>query len=303
MRGFKHALENDMKLERRISEMIRQELKYLPEGRLMSGGRGPSIYYRKKGENAKSIPPDDPLAAEIARRVFLEKQLAMIEANLKGQEKLSAVYHSYGRQDILQEISKVYRRVDELAVYHKERKESFHDENLKHFTPDSQLRRSKSEVILSMLFDNYRIPYSYEERVYWPETASAKAWEVKRQLGLKDFYVPDFTFTFPDGRKKYLEHLGMMSEAGYMEDWKKKMIFYYWTGITPGHNLIITADDCHGRLNQQEIASIIEGQLGELIGIAVPRTASRGTVSQGTATPRTSSRGTSNKMFSNSGRP
>ena len=119
-----------------------------------------------------------------------------------------------------------------------------------------------------MLYDDYRIPYSYEERVYWPQDAPPEAWEIKKKLGIRDFYVPDFGFKFPDGMWKYQEHVGLMKDPAYMHEFMKKLILYYWAGVTPGYNLIITADDCKGRINQQEIVTIIESQLAPLIGTA-----------------------------------
>ena len=60
-----------------------------------------------------------------------------------------------------------------------------------------------------------------------------------------------------------------MKVPAYMQEFMKKLILYYWAGVTPGHNLIITADDRHGSVNQQEIVAIIESQLAPLIGTAM----------------------------------
>ena len=43
------------------------------------------------------------------------------------------------------------------------------------------------------------------------------------------------------------------------------MMFYFWMGITPGVNLIITADDCNGTIDMEAISEIIESQLQTLI--------------------------------------
>ena len=59
-----------------------------------------------------------------------------------------------------------------------------------------------------------------------------------------------------------------MDDEEYMETWKKKMILYYWAGVIPGKNLIITADDCSGGIDQQAIMRILLSELGELVGTA-----------------------------------
>lgn len=281
MRDFQNSLKSDIALEEQLLKMIQRELRTLPGGRLKLGKNSSFVYFKqekaKEKDKAKLLPIDSPLATGIARRTYLERQLRILENNLRVQKPLLAKYGSYAYEHVLQKISKVYQLVDMNAREAVERKREnlqdleMHSENLKHLTLKKELRRSKSEIIISMLYDSYRIPYSYEDRIYWPMDAPPEAWEIKKKLDIRDFYVPDFSFKLPDGRKKYHEHLGMMSNAGYMEDWKKKMILYFWAGVIPGDNLIITADDCKGRINQEEIVKIIESQLSALIGTAKSR--------------------------------
>ena len=135
---------------------------------------------------------------------------------------------------------------------------AFHAEHLRHRNAKGEIVRSKSEYIFAMQYDGLKIPYNYEERIYWPQDAPPEAWEIKERLNIPDYYIPDFTFTMPDGTKKYHEHLGLMNSETYMETWKKKMILYYWAGVIPGKNLIITADDCHGGIDMQAIMPVIE---------------------------------------------
>ncbi|MBR5229821.1 MAG: hypothetical protein IKW01_03100, partial [Firmicutes bacterium] len=144
---------------------------------------------------------------------------------------------------------------------------AYHAEHLKHKNMKGEINRSKSEVIVGNVYDSLKIPYSYEERIYWPQDAPPEAWAIKRQLNIPDYYVPDFTCILPDGTKKYHEHLGKMDDEEYMETWKKKMILYYWAGVIPGKNLIITADDRYGGIDQQEIMQILLSELGELVGM------------------------------------
>ena len=79
--------------------------------------------------------------------------------------------------------------------------------------------------------------------------------------GLKDSVLPDFTIMLPGGENLYWEHLGMLNKPEYAEDWMRKMLFYHWMGIDHGKNLIVTADDCTGHIDQMVIAEIIRTQI------------------------------------------
>lgn len=280
MRGFETAIKQDMELEKRMITLIRQEMKTLPSGRLKQGAGGRSVYENQ----THSIPPNGKRAREIARRNLLEHKLEIIEENLKVQEQLRQRYRSYRDDRVLALLKPVYQNILKKAWAEIARKRqdsriaaqqqaidsgrAYHAEHLKHKNMKGEINRSKSEIIVGNVYDSLKIPYSYEERIYWPQDAPPEAWAIKRQLNIPDYYVPDFTCILPDGTKKYHEHLGKMDDEEYMETWKKKMILYYWAGVIPGKNLIITADDRYGGIDQQEIMRILLSELGELVGMA-----------------------------------
>ena len=280
MRGFEEAIKKDMELERRMAKLLRQEIKKLPEGRLKQGGGGRSVYV----DQNHSLPPRSKQARMIARRNLLEAKLAIIEENLQLQEQICHQYRSYRDDRVVAQMKPVYRKIIERAWTEAAQKRqeariaaqqhditsgrAYHPEHLKHKNMKGEINRSKSEVIVDNVYQSLKIPYSYEEKVYWPKDAPPEAWEIKRRLNIPDYYIPDFTVTLPDGTKKYHEHLGKMDDEEYMETWKKKMILYYWAGIIPGQNLIITADDRYGGIDQQAIMRILLSELGEMVGTA-----------------------------------
>ncbi|MBR4410078.1 MAG: hypothetical protein IKT31_02040 [Firmicutes bacterium] len=279
MRGFETAIKQDMELEKRMITLIRQEMKKLPSGRLKQGASGRSVYENQ----THSIPPNGERARGIARRNLLEFKLKIIEENLRAQEELRKRYRSYRDDRVLALLKPVYQNIlkkawSEIAQQRQAARiaaqqqaiasgRAHHAEHLKHKNMKGEINRSKSEVIVGNVYDSLKIPYSYEERIYWPQDAPPEAWAIKRQLNIPDYYVPDFTCILPDGTKKYHEHLGKMDDEEYMETWKKKMILYYWAGVIPGKNLIITADDRYGGIDQQEIMQILLSELGELVGM------------------------------------
>lgn len=280
MRGFEDAMRRDMELEKYLLKMIKKEMNKLPAGRLKQGASGRGVYENR----IHSLPPEGKRARMIAQRNLLEAKMRTIEENLKMQERLADKYKSYRDDRVLERMKPVYRNIIEamwLKAAHERQNgriaaqqraiasgTAYHAEHLIHKNLKGEINRSKSEVVVSNIYSNLKIPYSYEEKICWPQNAPPEAWAIKRQLNIPDYYIPDFTFIMPDGAKKYHEHLGRMNDAEYMENWKKKMILYYWAGIIPGKNLIVTADDCNGGIDQQEIMEIIQAELGELIGTA-----------------------------------
>ncbi len=280
MRGLKEALERDIKLEKQILKWIKKEIKRLPEGRLKQGNNGKAVYVNQ----TKSLPTEGKETWAIAWRNLLEVKQRIIEANLSMQEAMASKYRSYRDDKVLEEMRPVYQKVIRAGWEKKEQKRQInritaqkkamdsgtihHPEHLIHKNSKGEIVRSKSEIIIDNIYQTLKIPYSYEERVYWPENAPAEAWEMKERLGIADYYVPDYACRLPDGTKKYHEHLGLMNKDWYMDQWKKKMILYYWAGIIPGKNLILTADDWRGGIDQQAIMDLLQNELHQLVGTA-----------------------------------
>lgn len=88
---------------------------------------------------------------------------------------------------------------------------SKHHLNRIYRTADGDFVRSKSEVIISNLLNQNHIEYQYEEKLpYGPDK----------------WIEPDFTIHLKDGRKLYWEHVGMLGQARYDEDWLHKLDIY-----------------------------------------------------------------------------
>lgn len=70
--------------------------------------------------------------------------------------------------------------------------------------------RSKSEVIIANLLHNSELPFSYEMPLF---------------AGDGTLRLPDFTLSWR-GRTYYWEHLGMLDQTKYADDWSKKQKWY-----------------------------------------------------------------------------
>lgn len=71
--------------------------------------------------------------------------------------------------------------------------------------------RSKSEVIIANLLQQYKVEYEYEKKLYY----SSNKW-----------IEPDFTIKLKDGSEIYWEHLGMIGVESYDKRWKEKLDLY-----------------------------------------------------------------------------
>ena len=67
--------------------------------------------------------------------------------------------------------------------------------------------------------------------------------------------LPDFTFEDDAGDPIIWEHLGMMDDSGYADDWTRKREWYVEQGITEGENLFCT--DEIGGLDAAKVIQVI----------------------------------------------
>ncbi|WP_174438031.1 AAA family ATPase [Azospirillum formosense] len=70
--------------------------------------------------------------------------------------------------------------------------------------------RSKSEVIIANLLHQHQVPFLYEQLLF---------------AGDGTIHLPDFTVTW-GGETFYWEHLGLLDQPSYAEDWARKQAWY-----------------------------------------------------------------------------
>jgi hypothetical protein len=93
------------------------------------------------------------------------------------------------------------------------------DAGLVHLTGNGVLVRSKNEVIVASILDEF----------------APGAWSYEQPLRGRDGVTryPDFTVLREDGRVVYWEHLGMLGDPGYAAAWKRKKQWYADLGVLP----------------------------------------------------------------------
>ena len=113
-------------------------------------------------------------------------------------------------------------------------------EQLKHRGLGGVPFRSKSEVIISQVFDDLGISYNYEE-------------PLQSRSNPDDFRLPDFTVSF-EGDVYYWEHLGMLAVPSYRKQWERKREWYRANGYLP--RLITSEDSDDGGIDVEAISEM-----------------------------------------------
>lgn len=189
---------------------IRRRLKQLPSyGISPKTIRGKTYYYRQTTENGQRkqvlIHKDEDLA----------KILSVYRLRQRLKQCLRLLFSQLNRE--------IRLRLRFYEKYGPLREERPPDERHLNRTAMGKYRISKSELILSQLFEMLGIRADYEE---------------KGLLG----YLPDFVLRL-EGRIVYGEHLGRLGEKAYRTRQEKKLKIYRDHGIQNGKNLLITAEE------------------------------------------------------------
>lgn len=202
--------------------------------------------YMKKSEQS--------VAQRIAQRDYdvnvikrAEERIKAIETFLKSYEKtsLKVLYQKtnpYRRELISASIlsdEEYVRRWQEVEYKGK----AFGDDENEIITERGERVRSKSEKIIADKLYALGIPYRYE-------------YPLALEGNIKVY--PDFTILrMPDRKEVYLEHLGMMGDANYVESVMYKLSTYEKNGIYLGWNLFVTYETGKKPLNTRVLDSLI----------------------------------------------
>lgn len=238
----------------------RDSLKSAPEGELRTAKCRNTVQYfrRQKGgtSNGEYIKKDNiELAVQLAQKEYDSKILAAAEKELRFLDGLKRLYdgksinHVDGKlvKEKMCLVNPVEKNDDEFIKEWQEQEYNHYNafsENLKYINSKGIHMRSKSEVIISNILDEYEIPYIYEKPL---------------KLSRNSVVVPDFTLLDMRNRQEvYLEHLGLMDNMDYIERNISKIRSYEDAGIYIGQRLLITYEAKDMQLNVNKIRKMIE---------------------------------------------
>lgn len=143
------------------------------------------------------------------------------------------------------EFSETARRNTQLFTLSLREKSNFlpFSDRLIHKVRDREVFvRSKSELVIANMLVEHGIEFHYERRF---------------ESNGGGYRLPDFTFIDAAGEKIIWEHLGLLHQPAYREDWERKLGFYKLNGFNLGENLFTTFDSPAGALNSDEVLKVI----------------------------------------------
>jgi len=269
-----NVLKNDLVVNARIIEKLAveslrmmtqiekeclEECKELPQGKLHAAKRGNGVsYYKRNRKDEKTgeyIPKKNfEEAKKLAQREYDEKLLKTIKSM---KFHLNCILHMedklYVRSITESKIQLVEKKVlsDEEYIEDWEQQKYYgksSDEIMtEYFTDKGEHVRSKSECLIANALYRMNIPYKYEQ-------------ECKVE-GYNDYH-PDFTCINVRNRHQIIwEHLGMMTDAGYVEKQVRKIKKLITSGYKLGEDFIITMETQLEPLSTKVIEQMISDYL------------------------------------------
>ena len=117
-------------------------------------------------------------------------------------------------------------------------------DNTDYYSGNGVRVRSKSELIIANLLEQYGVPYKYEKPIVLDGIGQVR---------------PDFVCLNIRTRQEYLwEHFGMMDNAGYANKNISKLNAYQQNGYYMGKNMIATYESSGAPLSSRNLKGIIE---------------------------------------------
>ena len=251
----KDYIKQSNALEKKIHSLSKQ-IKQCPEGKLICARNSKWIkWYLSDGKTLTYLPKSErKLAEKLAKKEYLKTQLKeckkekrAIDCYIKNHCFDIPMSHkllteSPGFKELLANTYKPFS--EEISLWMEDyEKNTTYPESLIHKTNSGKLVRSKSEVLIDMVLNDYQIPYRYECALY-----------INKQL-----VYPDFTIMHPKpGELYYWEHFGMVDDQKYLENTLNKLDKYIKGGYIPGINLITTFETKNNPLDIEYIKTLVE---------------------------------------------
>ena len=259
---IRKMLENELAFERML-------LKKLSAGRsglsdlLLTMSSGGKFYYRKKGSTERKYirKSNRKLLRQIAGSRFIAEKIKTLETNVLALEDVLAKFSEYDDDSIINSLPKAYSCAVSFLRSGDAPPEVIQSENptrrneLTVVCSNGLKVRTKVEMIIAEMLIALDIEFRYEKGI-----------DLVRKIPQEDgtfrykpiTLYPDFTIILADGTELYWEHAGLFDQESY-KDWQHiKFDIYYYNGIYPPKNLIITMDGPDKPISSLEIRSIVE---------------------------------------------
>jgi len=210
---------------------IDEELKNAPSGRLVK--KDDRYYHAAHGIEA-GITSNYDFIARLARKKYLLTLKKMLENSMKISSLKSSTVISCAPNGLINKLSPTFRNMPRNYFFHptvvpwqksEYKQNAYRPEEKKYESNQGILVRSKSELIIANLLEEYQIPYRYDAEMI---------------IKGKKMY-PDFVIKKPfTGETVIWEHFGALHLEGYEKRMNEKMQTYIAQGLTPFETLIYT---------------------------------------------------------------
>ncbi len=245
---------------RKIIRMCERVTANVPEGSLrVTKCRTTTQYFlRKPGENANGVylaKDNMKLVKKLAEKEVFDKLKKEAEKEYKDNDAYLKKHPTDTLIDAYVKIPKLKRELVDSPVLtdeefverwlHEEyERKGFMEEAQSFINSNGDRVRSKSEVIISEILKDMRIPYLYEAPL--------------KLKGVGTVY-PDFKLlNVKERRTIYLEHFGMMDNPEYLEGYFRKQNLYVANGIVPGRDIIFTYESSKNPLDINAVRNLLK---------------------------------------------
>ena len=260
--NVENILQKEAQELKRIIREVEKREKRGPTGTLRISRKKNSIeYYIKTSEkeektvNGAYVKKNElKRVKEIAQRDYDTKLLKNAKSRLHAIEIFLRKYREYGVKEIFQKIHPCRRElIDKIIISDEEfakrwcevpyEGKKFWENEIIMVSEKGERMRSKSEKIIADKLYMLGIPYRYEYPIVLEE---------------KIKIYPDFTILkMPERKEVYLEHLGMLDDASYVDTTILKLNTYERNGIYLGVNLFITYETGKKPINIQALDKML----------------------------------------------
>lgn len=218
------------KYEKQLAR-INEELQTLPEGRLVKRG---SRYSQVLDEREIGITKDETMIRLLSRKRYLLEFKKGLNKNISILSHPISKVVDITHEKIIENLPPYYQEIPKPYFFHSTvepwleksfKQNPYKEQERKYNSKNGIAVRSKSELIIANLLEDYGIPYHYD---------------IAMKLGSKTIY-PDFIIKNPlTGITILWEHFGALHQPEYEQKMNEKMESYLAHGYIPFETIIYT---------------------------------------------------------------